>query len=54
LADVFNFCTERFGPLHYLQDNHLKLIQTTAFNFGGGAAGKEILAHEIIHQWWGA
>jgi hypothetical protein len=77
LADVFNFCTGRFGPLQYLQDNHLKLIQTTAFNFGGGAtpgvsnmsetsfsiysltdprkgaAGKEILAHEIIHQWWG-
>jgi len=77
LTDVFNFCTDHFGPLNYLQNNHLKLIQTTAFNFGGGAtpgvsnmsettfsiysltdpwkgaAGKEILAHEIIHQWWG-
>jgi len=77
LADVFNFCTARFGPLHYLRNNHLRLIQTTVFNFGGGATpgvscmsetsfsiysltdprkgagGKEILAHEIIHQWWG-
>ncbi|MCL2702728.1 MAG: hypothetical protein FWE91_03860 [Defluviitaleaceae bacterium] len=77
LIDVFNFCTERFGPLHYLLDDRLKLIQTSAFNMGGGAghgvsnmgettfsiysltdpwkgaAGMEILAHEIIHQWWG-
>jgi hypothetical protein len=77
LTDVFNYCTEHFGPLHYLENNTLRLIQTSAFNFGGGAlpgmssmgettfsiysltdprkgaAGKEILAHEIIHQWWG-
>jgi hypothetical protein len=77
LADVFNYCTAHFGPLHYLDGGMLKLIQTSAFNFGGGAingqsnmgettfsiysltdpwkgaAGKEILAHEIIHQWWG-
>jgi len=77
LLDVFNFCTERFGPLIYLKDNRLRLIQTSAFNFGGsagagtsnmgetafsiyslsdpwkGASGREILAHEIIHQWWG-
>jgi hypothetical protein len=77
LTDVFNFCTGRFGPLKYLEDGHLKLVQTSAFNLGGGAtpgvsdmgettfsiysltdpwkgaAGKEILAHEIIHQWWG-
>ncbi|MCL2066955.1 MAG: hypothetical protein FWG99_05780 [Treponema sp.] len=77
LADVFNFCIERFGPLHFLQDNYLRLIMTSAYNFGGGAVqglsdmsettfsiysltdpwkgatGMEILAHEIIHQWWG-
>lgn len=77
LTDVFNYCTKHFGPLSYLENNTLKLIQTSAFNFGGGATqgvsnmgettfsiysltdprkgatGKEILAHEIIHQWWG-
>ncbi len=77
LADVLNYCTERFGPLRSLDDGNLKLVQTAANNFGGsamdgisnmgettfsiysltdpwkGAAGKEILAHEIIHQWWG-
>jgi hypothetical protein len=77
LTDVFNYCTQHFGPLNYLENNTLRLVQTSAFNFGGGAtpgmsnmgettfsiqslsdprkgaAGKEILAHEIIHQWWG-
>lgn len=77
LTDVFNYCTQHFGPLNYLDNNTLKLVQTSAFNFGGGAtngmsnmgettfsiysltdpnkgaSGKEILAHEIIHQWWG-
>jgi hypothetical protein len=77
LGDVFNYCTRHFGPLSYLENGTLKLIQSTVFNFGGGAvsgvsemsettfsiyslsdpwkgaAGKEILAHEIIHQWWG-
>jgi hypothetical protein len=77
LGDVFNYSTRRFGPLSYLENGTLKLIQSTVFNFGGGAvsgvsemsettfsiyslsdpwkgaAGKEILAHEIIHQWWG-
>ncbi|MCL2007344.1 MAG: hypothetical protein FWG77_04590, partial [Treponema sp.] len=77
LSDVFTFCIERFGPLHFLNDNYLRLIMTSAYNFGGGAVpgisdmsettfsiysltdpwkgatGMEILAHEIIHQWWG-
>ena len=77
LIDVFNFCMEHFGPLHFLSDNYLRLIMTSAYNFGGGAVqgisdmsettfsiysltdpwkgatGMEILAHEIIHQWWG-
>ena len=77
LADVFNFCTARFGPLHYIEDGELRLVQASAFMMGGGAAsglsfmgetafsiysltdpwkgasGMEILAHEIIHQWWG-
>jgi len=77
IADVFNYCTGHFGPLHFLKDNYLRLIMTSAYNFGGGAlpgisdmsettfsiysladprkgaTGMEILAHEIIHQWWG-
>jgi aminopeptidase N len=78
MADVFGFCTEHFGPLQYLNDGKLKLVQTSVFNFGGnafdgisvmseeifsvdsltdplkgGASGVELLAHEIVHQWWG-
>ncbi|MCL2044478.1 MAG: hypothetical protein FWG89_10105 [Treponema sp.] len=77
LTDVINFCTKHFGPLHFLHDNYLRLVMTSAYNFGGGAVsgisdmsettfsiysltdprkgatGMEILAHEIIHQWWG-
>ena len=77
LSDVFKFCTERFGPLHYLEDDRLRLVQTSAHMLGGGAingmsfmgeiafsiysltdplkgaSGMELLAHEIIHQWWG-
>jgi len=77
LAEVFNFCTARFGPLHYIGDGELRLVQSSAFMMGGfagdgqsvmgetafsiysltdpwkGASGMEILAHEIIHQWWG-
>ena len=77
LTDVFNYCVKHFGPLHFLKENYLRLIMTSAYNFGGGAVsglsdmsettfsiysltdpwkgatGMEILAHEIIHQWWG-
>ena len=77
LTDVIDFCLKHFGPLHFLEDNYLRLIMTSAYNFGGGAvsgisdmsetnfsiysfadsrkgaAGMEIFAHEIIHQWWG-
>lgn len=77
LTDVFDYCTKHFGPLHFLNNNKLILVQTAAVNSGGGAdtglsymsettfsihsltdpnkgaSGKEILAHEIIHQWWG-
>ena len=77
LADVFDYCTEHIGPLFIGKDGKLKLVQTTAYMFGGyaakdmsaisetsfsedvlqdpwlGASVSEVMAHEIIHQWWG-
>jgi hypothetical protein len=76
LADVFDYCVGQYGPLSFRGDK-LKLVQTTAYMFGGfaakdtsvisetsfsedglsdlkrGASGSEVMAHEIIHQWWG-
>ncbi|NLJ86478.1 MAG: M1 family metallopeptidase [Firmicutes bacterium] len=77
LAEVFDYCTEHIGPLFIGKDGKLKLVQTTAYMFGGyaakdmsaisetsfsedvlqdpwlGASASEVMAHEIIHQWWG-
>ncbi len=77
LGDVLQYCAQNVGPLHFAENSRLKLVQITAFMFGGyasngmsvmgetsfaeeglndplkGASGNEVMAHEIIHQWWG-
>ena len=71
------YCTEHYGPRAFTEDKPFKILQYTAFFFGGfakynlsaisedsftvenmadpdkGADGAAVLAHEIIHQWWG-
>ncbi|WP_125140323.1 M1 family aminopeptidase [Clostridium transplantifaecale] len=71
------YCAEHYGPRSFTEDKPFKIVQMSAFLFGGfanrnisgmgetyfsdenladpdkGAAGAEVLAHEIIHQWWG-
>ena len=78
LKEVFQYCTAHYGALNFYDEkNRLKIIQVTAFQWGGYAAGgasvidensfneqnlsdrlkggqsSEVMAHEIIHQWWG-
>lgn len=71
------YCAAHYGPRSFTQDKPFRIVQLTAFEFGGfanrnisgmgesyfsdenlsdpdkGAGSAEILAHEIIHQWWG-
>lgn len=71
------YCTAHYGPRSFTAEEPFKIVQLTAFEFGGfasgnisgmgetyfsdsnlqdpdkGAASAEVLAHEIIHQWWG-
>lgn len=71
------YCARHYGPRSFTEDRPFKIVQLTAFEFGGfananlsgmgesyfsdenlndpdkGAASAEVLAHEIIHQWWG-
>ncbi|WP_343208325.1 M1 family aminopeptidase [Anaerolentibacter hominis] len=77
MKDAVDYCIEQFGPLRFSPDRPFKIVQSTAFLFGGnavegmsvmgeiyftasnlkdkqkGAGAAEVLAHEIIHQWWG-
>lgn len=77
MENTIAYCTEHFGPLPFNPERPLKLIQGSAFLFGGqafsnfsvmgeayfndsnlqdqdkGASSAEVLAHEIVHQWWG-
>lgn len=76
--EVMNYCTKHYGPLIFSdQNNNLKLLQASAYMFGGyarngtslmgestfsvealndpqrGPNSQEIMAHEMVHQWWG-
>ncbi|MBU5626763.1 hypothetical protein KQI82_07525 [Oscillibacter sp. MSJ-2] len=75
MEKAIQYCSATYGPRS--GGEGFKIIQTTAFNFGGfavsgvsgmgesyfsdenladpdkGPGSAEILAHEIIHQWWG-
>lgn len=76
IRQVFDYCTERYGPLPAAYGaKGLELIEQAAgggfagegasimgeesFNEQGlkdplkGAGGSQVLAHEIVHQWWG-
>ncbi|MFR8230256.1 MAG: hypothetical protein ACLVAH_09975 [Anaeromassilibacillus sp.] len=76
VKQVFDYCTEHYGPLSFYGDSSMKLIEIgmvgggyaangasamgeDSFNEQGlkdplkGAGGSEVLAHEIVHQWWG-
>lgn len=76
MEKAIQYCTEHYGARSDA-DSGFKIIQTTAFDFGGfavqnisgmgesyfsdenlndpdkGSGSAEVLAHEIIHQWWG-
>lgn len=77
LKQVFEYCTDHYGPLFFYGEEGMRLIEIGAtgggYAAGGasvmgedsfseaglkdplkGAGGSEVMAHEIIHQWWGA
>ena len=75
MEQAIQYCTATIGPR--ASSEAFKIVQTSAFNFGGfavsgisgmgesyfsdenlsdpdkGPDAAEVLAHEIIHQWWG-
>lgn len=76
LKQVFEYCTDHYGPLFFYGEEGMRLIEIGAtgggYAAGGasvmgedsfseaglkdplkGAGGSEVMAHEIIHQWWG-
>lgn len=77
MEQVISYCTNHYGSRSYTEEEPFKIVQLSAFSFGGyaknnfsgmgetyftdqnlndsekGAASAEVLAHEIIHQWWG-
>lgn len=76
IKNVFEYCTDRIGPLSFMTGETMKLIEIGTYGGGyaglgasvmgedsfsqqglsdplKGAGGDEVLAHEIVHQWWG-
>lgn len=77
MEQAVSYCAAHYDPRSFSLDKPFKIVQLTAFGFGGfasrnirgmgesyfsdenlsnpdkGAGSAGLMAHEIIHQWWG-